>query len=93
LARQIARRKESDSQTGLPFSLSPSRDRTLEFHCDNRKARFVAWYGTEEDAETDTVDVEKCGLCGGDSFRKDVFKDSVIRLMAQVAPRNIKRGG
>jgi hypothetical protein len=39
------------------------------------------------------VDVEKCGFCGGDSFRKDVFKDRVIRLMAQVAARNIKRGG
>jgi hypothetical protein len=91
LARQIPRRKESDSQTGLPFSLSPSRDRTLEFHCDNRKARFVAWYGTEEDAETEAVDVQKCGLCGGDSFKKDVSKDTVTRLMAQVTARNVKR--
>ena len=90
----MPRLKESDSQTGLPFCLSPSRDRTLEVHCNNCKARFVAWYGTDEDAETETVDVEKCGFCGGDSFRKDVFKkDSVIRLMAQVAARNIKRGG
>ena len=87
----MPRRKESDSQTGLPFSRSPSRERTLEVHCDNCQARFVAWYGTEEDAETETVDVEKCGLCGGDSFKKDVFRDAVIRLIAQVTARNIKR--
>jgi hypothetical protein len=37
------------------------------------------------------MDVEKCGLCGGDSFKKDVFKDTVIRLMAQVTARNVKR--
>jgi hypothetical protein len=66
----VARRKESDLQTGLPFSRSPTRERTLEVRCDNCKARFVAWYGTEEEAETETVDVEKCGLCGGDSFKK-----------------------
>lgn len=86
----MAKRKEPDSQTGLPFSRSPSREQTLEVHCDNCKARFVAWYGTEEDADTETVDVEKCGLCGGDSFKKDVFKDTVIRLIAQVTARNIK---
>ena len=61
----MPRLKESDSQTGLPFCLSPSRDRTLEVHCNNCKARFVAWYGTDEDAETETVDFEKCGFCGG----------------------------
>jgi hypothetical protein len=52
--------------------------------CENRCARFVAWYGTEEDAETETVDVEKCALCGGDSFKRDNFKDCTLRLMAQV---------
>jgi hypothetical protein len=80
----VARRKESDLQTGLPFSRSPTRERTLEVRCDNCKARFVAWYGTDEDADAETVDVEKCGLCGGDSFKKDNLKDSVLRLMAQV---------
>lgn len=91
MARQMPRRKESDSQSDLPFSRSPSRERTVEVHCGNCHARFVAWYGREEDAETETVDVEKCGLCGGDSFKKDVFKDTVIRLIAQVTARNIKR--
>jgi hypothetical protein len=87
----MPRRKESDSQTDLQFSRSPSRERTLEVHSDNCKARFVAWYRTEEGAETETVDVEKCGLCGGDSFKKDVFRDTLIRLIAQVTARNIKR--
>jgi Zn finger protein HypA/HybF involved in hydrogenase expression len=81
------RRTESDSQTGLPFSRSPSRDRTLEVHCDNCKARFVAWYGTEEESETETVDVEKCGLCGSHSFKRDNFKYCTLRLMAQVTKR------
>jgi hypothetical protein len=54
----------------LPFYRSPSRERTLEVHCDSCKARFVTWYGTEEHADTETVDVEKCGLFGGDSFKR-----------------------
>jgi hypothetical protein len=43
--KAVPRRKESDSQTGLPFSRVPRRERTLEVHCDNCQARFVAWYG------------------------------------------------
>jgi hypothetical protein len=54
--------------------------------------RIARWYGTEEDADTDTIDVEKCGLCGGDPFKEDNFKDCVIRLIAQVTTRNVKRG-
>jgi hypothetical protein len=37
------------------------------------------------------VDFEKCGLCAGDSFKKDVFRDTVIRLIGQVTARNVKR--
>jgi hypothetical protein len=48
------------------------------------RQRFIAYYGAEEDADTDTIDVEKWGLCGGDQFKKDDFKDCVIRLIAQV---------
>ena len=88
----MPRRKESVSQTGLPFSRPPSRERTLKVHCDNCQARFVAWYGTEEEADSETVDVEKSGLCGGDSFKKDNFKDCTLRLMAQVTARGVKRG-
>ena len=43
------------------------------------------------DAGTETVDTEKCGQSGGDPLKKDNFKDSVLRLMAQVTARNIKR--
>lgn len=87
----MPRQKRSDSQSDVPFSSAPSCERTLAVHCHNCKARFVAWYGTEEDADTETVNVEKCGLCGGDSFKRDVFKDVVIRLIAQVTARNVKR--
>jgi hypothetical protein len=91
-AKGMPRRRGSDSGNVLPFSRPPNRERTLEIHCDNCQARFIAWYGTEEDAETDTIDVEKCGLCGGDPLKKDNFKDCVIRLIAQVTTRNVKRG-
>jgi hypothetical protein len=87
----MAKRKPTDSQTDLPFSRSPDTSRTLEIRCANCGARFVAFYGTEEDAETETVNTEKCGLCGGDSFKKNNFKDCVIRLVAQVTSRNVKR--
>ena len=91
-ANGMPRWRGSDSGNVLLFSRPPSRERTLEIHCDNCQARFIAWYGTEEDADTDTIDVEKCGLCGGDPFKKDNLKDCVIRLIAQVTTRNVRRG-
>ena len=51
----------------------------------------MAWYGNEEDADTKVKDVEKCGLCGEDRFKKDNFKDAVLRLIAYVTSRNVKR--
>jgi hypothetical protein len=42
----------------------PDRDRTLEVHCRNCGARFVAWYGEEEDADPEVKEVGKCGLLG-----------------------------
>jgi hypothetical protein len=83
-------KRRTESQTDLQFSRAPNRDQTLEVHCDKCQAHFVAWYGTEEDADTESIAVEKCGLCGG-SFKRDVFKDTVIRLIAQVTARNVKR--
>jgi hypothetical protein len=53
-------------------------------------SRFVAWYG-EEDAGTEVKDVDKCGLSGGDPFKKDNFKDAVLRLIPHVIARNVKR--
>jgi hypothetical protein len=87
----MARRRQTDPQSDLPFSRAPDISRTLEIHCGNCGARFVAFYGTEDDAGTETVETEKCGLCGGDSFKKDNFKDATLRLMAQVTARNVKR--
>ena len=87
----MPKRKETDSQSDLPFSRAPDTSRTLEIHCGNCGARFIAFYGTEDDAATGTVDTDKCGLCGGDPFKRDNFKDSVLRLMAQVTARNVKR--
>jgi hypothetical protein len=52
---------------------------------------FIAWYGTEEDAGTETKDVEKCGLYGGDPFKRDNFNDAVLRLIPYVTARNVKR--
>ena len=86
----MLKRKGPESQTNL-FSRSPGRERILEVRCDDCQARFVAWYGTEEGAETETVDAEKCGLGGGDPFEKDNFKDAALRLMAQVTSRGVKR--
>jgi hypothetical protein len=84
-------RRRTESQTDLPFSRLPSREQTLQVHCENCQARFVAWYGTEDDAETETIDVEKCGLCGGDPFKKRTSRTAVLRLMAQVTTQNVKR--
>jgi hypothetical protein len=36
-------------------------------------------------------EVAKCGLCGGDPFKKDNLKDCVLRLVPQVTARDIKR--
>ena len=65
--------------------------RTLEVHCRNCGARFVAWCGTEEDADTEVKRVEKCGLCGGDPAKKDNLKDAVLQLVPHVTARNVKR--
>jgi len=73
-AEGMPRRRGSDSGNVLPFSRPPNRERTLEIHCDNCQARFIAWYGTEEDADTDTIDVEKCGLFGGDPLTRTISR-------------------
>jgi hypothetical protein len=90
-AGAVLKHKETDSQTDLPFSRFPDTSRTLEIHCSNCGARFIAFYGTEDDAVTEIVDTNKCGLCGGDPFKKDNFKDAVLRLIPHVTARNVKR--
>ena len=87
----MPKRRQTDTQSDLPFSRSPDTSRTLEIHCGNCGAKFIVFYDTEGEAGTETVETEKCGLCGGDPFKRDNFKDSVLRLMAQVTARNVKR--
>lgn len=67
------------------------RERTLEVHCRNCGAPFVAWYGEEEDAGSEVKDVDKCGLCGGDPMKKGNLKDTVLRLVPQVTARKVNR--
>jgi hypothetical protein len=55
-------------------------------NCSNCGAKFVAYYGSDEE-NTETVEVQKCGLCGGDESKRDNFKNATIRLMAQVTAR------
>jgi hypothetical protein len=75
-----------DIGTLIIFSQSP----TENFECC--QARFVACYGTEEDADIPTIDVEKCGLCGDDTFKKGNFKGATLRLIAHVTAREITHG-
>ena len=86
----MPRRKGSDSQSDRSF-MRPNRERTHEVHCANCWAWLVAWFRTEEDADKVIADVERCGLCSGDTFERDNFKDSVIELLAQVTARWINR--
>jgi len=55
-------------------------------NCANRGARFVAYYGYDED-NVETVEVQSCRLCHGEAFRRDKFKGATIRLLAQVTAR------
>ena len=87
----MPKRKQTGTQSNLPFSRLPDTRRTLEIHCGNCGPRFVAFYGTEEEAATQIVDTEKCWLCGADPFKKDNFEDAVVRLVAQVTARGVKR--
>jgi len=50
---------KEDQQSRRPICRShgENRERTLELHCGNCQARFVAYYGTEESADTETLDV------------------------------------
>jgi len=38
-----------------------------------------------------TFAVGECGLCGGHPIMKDNFKGAVLRLMAQMTARHVKR--
>jgi len=61
-------------------------ERTLEVNCSNCSAKFVVYYVCNDD-NVETVEVQKCGLCHGDEYKRDNFKNATIRLMAQVTAR------
>src|SRR5215468_1917717 len=51
----VAKRRQTDPQPDLPFLHSADTRRTLEIHCGNCGARLIAFYGSDEDAATETV--------------------------------------
>ncbi len=55
-------------------------------NCSNRGAKFVAYYGYDEE-NVEEVEGSSCGLCHGEAFRRDNFKNATIRLVAQVTAR------
>jgi len=83
-------KKTSRSQLDLRLSGDNKEpkgpERTLEVICSNCGAKFIAYYGYDEES-VETVEVQKCGLCHGDSFKRDNFKNATIRLVAQVTAR------
>ena len=54
-------------------------------NCANCGAKFVAYYGYDEDV--DSVEVNSCGLCHGEAFKGGNFKGATIRLVAEVTAR------
>ena len=51
--------------------------------CLNCGAKFVAFYGYDEE-NVETVEVQSCGLCHGEEYKRDNLKDATIRLVAEV---------
>ena len=39
-------------------------------------------------ARTEKLEVEMCGLCGGDLFKKDNYRGAVLRLVAEEVGRS-----
>jgi hypothetical protein len=61
-------------------------ERTLEVSCSNCGAKFIAYYGYDEE-NVGTAEVRSCGLCHGEAFKRDNFKGATIRLVAEVTAR------
>jgi len=78
------RREQLDLRLGGDKPTAPERG--LEVHCANCGARFVAYYGQDEEVIC-SVHVRACGLCHGEAYRRDNFKGATIRLVAEVTAR------
>jgi hypothetical protein len=62
------------------FRRSTCLEHTPEIYSSNSRAKFVAYYGYDEE-NVETVEVRSCGLCHGESVRRDNFKGATIRLL------------
>ncbi|MGO9606874.1 MAG: hypothetical protein ACLQAT_26370 [Candidatus Binataceae bacterium] len=71
---------------GLGADKQTGPERTLEVNCANCGAKFIAYYGYDEE-NVETVEVRSCALCHGDEYKRDNFKGGTIRLIAQVTAR------
>ena len=87
----MTRQKRSTHRLVCRSPGRPAASGRWRFTATTAKLASSRGTGPRKNADTETVDVEKCGLCGGDSFKKDVFRDTGIRLIAQVTARNVKR--
>jgi hypothetical protein len=89
---RTAGRSRKSGREQLDLGLSADKkaplgpERTLEVSCLNCGAKFVAYYGDDED-NVDTVEVKSCGLCHGEEFRRGNLKGATIRLVAEVTSR------
>jgi len=58
--------------------------------CANCKARFIAYYGADED-DIEHLEVNACGLCRGDPTRKDDFAGKSMRIIADTTIGGYRR--
>jgi hypothetical protein len=75
------RREQLDLGLGGDKHKPTGPERTLEVSCMNCGAKFIAYYGSDDD-DVETVEVQKCGRCRDDEYKRDNFKDATIRLVA-----------
>jgi len=58
-------------------------ERTLEVACSNCGAKFVAYYGYDEE-NVEAVEFRACGLCHSDESSETTSRGATIRLIAEV---------
>ncbi len=80
------RREQLDLKLGDKQKRSSGPERTLEVNCTNCGAKFVAYYGYDEE-NVETVEVQSCGLCHGSFRKRDSFKGCKLRLLVEVTAR------
>ncbi len=83
-------KKRARPQLDLKLGAEPQKragpERTLEVQCSNCGAKFIAYYGFDEE-NVETVEVKSCALCHGEALKRGNFKGATIRLVAEVTAR------